>query len=396
MRELRRAAVVLVLAVLLVAAAPAAGDPGSDKTRIDEKIGRLRGRIAEADARASVLTTEISAVSARIRSVQSDIAVEQARLAGIEAELAAYQERLNRLNARHAEQSRRLGILHGEQSIAIARLESRVRQIYVEDTPDALSFVLEATSYSDLLDHVEYLNDIGRQDERIASQVARAKTAMAHARAETARIRVGVARTTRAIATRVAEERAVRDRLIASRDALAAARSDKRETLGSISEERSDFVAEVEVLERESAALASKIRTAQSSSGVSSGSGVSASGFLWPVHGPVTSGFGWRWGRMHEGIDIAVASGTPVVAAASGTVIHAGWLGGYGNLVVVDHGNGLSTAYAHNSSLAVGVGAAVGQGQTVAYSGSTGNSTGPHVHFEVRVNGGAVDPLGYL
>jgi murein DD-endopeptidase MepM/ murein hydrolase activator NlpD len=110
----------------------------------------------------------------------------------------------------------------------------------------------------------------------------------------------------------------------------------------------------------------------------------------------VTSGFGWRWGRMHEGIDIAVGSGTPVVAAAAGTVIQAGWLGGYGNLVVVDHGNGLATAYAHNSSLAVGVGQAVGQGEVLAYSGSTGNSSGPHVHFEVRVNGAAADPLGYL
>jgi murein DD-endopeptidase MepM/ murein hydrolase activator NlpD len=99
---------------------------------------------------------------------------------------------------------------------------------------------------------------------------------------------------------------------------------------------------------------------------------------------------------MHEGVDITCASGTPVVAAAAGTVIHAGWLGGYGNLVVVDHGNGLSTAYAHNSSFAVGVGESVGQGQVISYAGSTGNSSGPHVHFEVRVNGGSVDPLGYL
>jgi murein DD-endopeptidase MepM/ murein hydrolase activator NlpD len=99
---------------------------------------------------------------------------------------------------------------------------------------------------------------------------------------------------------------------------------------------------------------------------------------------------------MHEGIDIAVSSGTPVVAAAAGTVIVAGWLGGYGNLVVVDHGNGISTAYGHNTSVAVGVGQSVAQGQLVAYSGNTGHSTGPHVHFEVRINGSPVDPLGYL
>ena len=110
----------------------------------------------------------------------------------------------------------------------------------------------------------------------------------------------------------------------------------------------------------------------------------------------LTSGFGWRWGRMHEGVDIAVSNGTPVVAAAAGTVIVAGWMGGYGNLVVVDHGGGVATAYGHNTSVTVGVGQQVEQGQLIAYSGSTGHSTGPHVHFEVRINGGAVDPMGYL
>src|SRR6185436_17696139 len=131
-------------------------------------------------------------------------------------------------------------------------------------------------------------------------------------------------------------------------------------------------------------------------SGGSGGGSPSAAGFIWPVNGTLTSGFGWRWGRMHEGIDIAAPTGTPISAAASGTVIYAGWMGGYGNLVVIDHGNGLATAYGHQSSIAVGSGTYVSQGQTIGYVGSTGHSTGPHVHFEVRVNGSPVDPLGYL
>jgi murein DD-endopeptidase MepM/ murein hydrolase activator NlpD len=110
----------------------------------------------------------------------------------------------------------------------------------------------------------------------------------------------------------------------------------------------------------------------------------------------MTSPFGYRWGRMHEGIDLGCAYGAPLYAAAAGTVVYAGWMGGYGNLVVIDHGGGISTAYGHNTSVAVATGQSVSQGQVVAYSGNTGNSTGPHIHFEVRVNGGAVDPLGYL
>ena len=99
---------------------------------------------------------------------------------------------------------------------------------------------------------------------------------------------------------------------------------------------------------------------------------------------------------MHEGIDIAAPSGTSVVASASGTIVVSGWMGGYGNLVVVDHGGGVATAYGHLSGFAAFSGSYVSQGQTIGYVGSTGHSTGPHLHFEVRVGGSPVDPLGYL
>ena len=99
---------------------------------------------------------------------------------------------------------------------------------------------------------------------------------------------------------------------------------------------------------------------------------------------------------MHEGIDLGAAYGTPIAAAAAGTVIYAGWLGGYGNLTVIDHGGGLATAYGHQSQITVTVGQQVGQGEIIGNVGSTGHSTGPHLHFEVRIDGQAVDPLGYL
>ncbi len=158
---------------------------------------------------------------------------------------------------------------------------------------------------------------------------------------------------------------------------------------------------EADSLQQVSAELAAKIQSAQStdSSGSGSSGHTSSSGLTWPVNGPVVSPFGYRClhglCRMHEGIDIGVGSGTPIHAVAPGTVIYAGWLGGYGNVTVIDHGGGLSTAYAHQSSFAVG-GGAVSQGQVIGYVGCTGRCFGPHLHFEVRVNGQPVDPMGYL
>jgi murein DD-endopeptidase MepM/ murein hydrolase activator NlpD len=123
---------------------------------------------------------------------------------------------------------------------------------------------------------------------------------------------------------------------------------------------------------------------------------------IWPVNGTVTSGYGYRihpiLGKriLHTGIDIAAASGTSIWAADGGTVIYATWVSGYGNTVAIDHGGGISTLYAHQSSMAVSYGQKVKKGQVVGYVGSTGYSTGPHLHFEVRVNGTPVDPMGYL
>lgn len=123
---------------------------------------------------------------------------------------------------------------------------------------------------------------------------------------------------------------------------------------------------------------------------------------IWPVSGEVTSGFGWRnspWGggsELHAGIDIANNLGTPIVATADGTVVRSEWSGGYGNVVQIDHGNGIETIYGHNSRIIVNAGHSVKKGQVIAYLGSTGRSTGPHVHYEVRVNGAAVDPVSFL
>jgi len=135
---------------------------------------------------------------------------------------------------------------------------------------------------------------------------------------------------------------------------------------------------------------------AVSPGGVVASGSPSSAGLIWPIDGPVTSEFGQRWGRLHAGLDIAVPTGTPIGAARSGSVVFSGVNGGYGNFVVIDHGGGLSTAYAHQSRIAASEGQSVAQGEVIGYVGSTGNSTGAHLHFEVRVDGVAQNPRSFL
>jgi murein DD-endopeptidase MepM/ murein hydrolase activator NlpD len=155
------------------------------------------------------------------------------------------------------------------------------------------------------------------------------------------------------------------------------------------------YQAEANALAAQEGTLETFIRAQQVSTLAPSGR-VSGAGLIWPLSGPITSPFGPRWGGFHPGIDIGVPIGTPIHAAKAGTVIFAGWMGGYGNVVIIDHGGGFSTLYAHQSRLTSSVGEQVNQGQIIGYSGNTGYTTGPHLHFETRVNGIAQNPLNYL
>ena len=388
----------LIVAAALVLSAPAwADDMGDRKRALDTRIAVLQGRIASADRKESVLTDQIEQYTTKIRGLQDDVDVAQARVTTLEGELVVYKNRLARLSQVLEFQTQRLQLLTRQHLVAQEQLNRRLVAIYQSHSPDTVEVVLTSESLAEVLDQLDYMRDVGRQDKRIATQVREAKLAMKRTRARTARTRKQVAATTAAVEARVNEQRVVRDRLVADQNALASARAGKNQVLTSVRSQEATDRKHVENLQAESAQLTARIQAAQSrSSSAQSSRPPSSAGFIWPTSGTLTSGFGWRWGRMHEGIDIAAPTGTPISAAASGTVIYAGWMGGYGNLVVIDHGNGLATAYGHQSSIAVGSGTYVSQGQTIGYVGSTGHSTGPHVHFEVRVNGSPVDPLGYL
>ena len=395
----RQLSVVAGLVLALGLAANAAGqDPAAEKARVDQRIADLQAEIGAAKDKEGVLTSQLSEVVDELRAAEEAVETAESSLSALEAELATERDRLAQITARLERQTKKLERLKREYRRAVEILEARVRQIYVTETPDVLSFIVSASSFDEIVDSLEFMERIGLQDKRIAAQVKRSKLEAAAQRAATAKTRRIAVATVAVIEARTAEAREVRDELAAGRDTLAAARTLKRSAITDARESRAEYLEEVEALAAESASLAVAIREAQEQAAASStGSGTpSASGFIWPVNGVVVSGFGIRWGRMHEGIDITASSGTPIWAAAGGTVIWASWRGGYGNCVVVDHGNGLATLYAHASSILVGVGQSVAQGETIALVGSTGDSSGPHLHFEVRVNGAAVDPLLYL
>ncbi len=393
------------LTLVLLAAAPAAGGLYDRKQDIDSQISSLQSKLEQARAREASLSAEIASVSQRIRSLESEVGDVSTRLVALEEDLALHQRKLDRLTELYELQTERLEFLRSQYGLSQKRWGQRLVAIYEQGEPSTLDVLVQADNFSDILDQLDYVSLIAAQDRAIVDHVEGARDHMRELRAQTGRTKARVAAITRVIKIRTDQQRALKNQLVARQQGLAAARQNRRATLAAVHADASDYAAEAAALQAQSANLAAQIRSAQaaapapsSSSGVtySSGDGTpSASGFIWPVGGPVVSPFGWRWGRMHEGIDIGAGYGTPIAAAASGNVIYAGWMGGYGNLIIIDHGGGIATAYAHQSSFAVG-GGGVSQGQTIGYVGCTGHCYGPHLHFEVRLNGSAVDPLGYL
>jgi len=287
----------------------------------------------------------------------------------------------------------------------VRRLNTRLVAIYKQGDPSTIDLLLAAKSFQDVLDQLDYLGAIANQDKHVATAVATARREVKAARAKTKTVRAGVANEARAINARVQQAAILRGELLASRSTLAGARSSKSHALVATKAQIASEVAESKALADASAQLAARIQAAQAADRSSSGDGStdtspspapsSPTSFIWPLSGPITSPFGMRWGTLHPGIDIGVPTGTPIHAAAAGKVIWCGWMSGYGNLVMIDHGGGLASLYGHQSRIAASCGEEVAQGQLIGYVGCTGFCTGPHLHFEIRVNGSPVDPLGY-
>jgi murein DD-endopeptidase MepM/ murein hydrolase activator NlpD len=385
----------LAFLVVLVVATPAFGDDATKKQQIDSQISSLQGKLAAQKRHEQKLRSQVADFTSRIRTLEAKVGDVSLRLSTMEADLSLHQRRLDALNALFRVQTSRFVFLKAQYAESIKVLNTRIVDIYESDETSTIDVFLGAGSLQDAVDKVQYLNEIGDQDRRIAQQVAAAKAQIKVQRTKTKKLRGTVQSETAVISARTAQTRYVRNELVGAKNDLSSNKSQKLQDISKLTAEQQAEAGEIDALQASSAALTARIQAAQANRGGSTTTPSSA-GLIWPVSAPITSPFGWRWGRMHDGIDLGAPAGTPIKAAASGTVIYCGWESGYGNLTVIDHGGNLATAYGHQSSIAVACGQQVAQGQVIGYVGSTGHSTGPHLHFEVRINGSPVDPLGYL
>jgi murein DD-endopeptidase MepM/ murein hydrolase activator NlpD len=368
----------------VVALALAAGAPAQDlQSQLDQK----RAQLDNAKAQEGVLSTTIQRYSDQIDTLAGQVATLRNREAAVQADLDAAQVELR-------EDMQRLGELRVRLAHSMKVLRQRLVAIYRSSAPDVLTVILDSKGFDDLISRYQYLRNIEDQDARIVGRVRDLRDE-AHATVERVRAlrnelaakRDELARTRTELESRESALNAARGR---KRDALAQVQSSAQELEGDISKIQGQIQAQIQAAQASSPTLpAGPIQ------------GDSSAAFIWPVNGPITSPFCEvrPWESCHPGIDIGVPSGTPIRAAAAGTVIleqSEASSGGYGNFTCIDHGGGLSSCYAHQQSFAVSQGAQVSQGQVIGYSDCTGLCFGPHLHFEVRVNGTPVDPMGYL
>jgi murein DD-endopeptidase MepM/ murein hydrolase activator NlpD len=378
--------------VALLVAAPAA--PAED---LQSKLEDKEAKLSHVRERKGVLTTTISRYGARIEKLTSEVAALRSQEAAVRERLAAKQAELDGAVAELDVAKKHLAVVKARLKRALVALRDRLVAMYETGTPDVLSLILQSDGYDELATRTEYLERIHGMDEAVVGRVRDLRNQVRNtvARLRSAKNRIEAARD--AIA---AEEQALADARRAVQDrqsTLVSTRAERMKALEKISAAEEDLDGDVAAIQGELAATLAGFGSAPLPAGpIQPGNG---SGLIWPVDGPVVSPFGMRWGQMHEGIDIAVPEGTPIRAAASGSVIlqqGESESGGYGNFTCLDHGGGLSTCYAHQSAFAVSSGQSVSQGDVIGYTGCTGHCFGPHLHFEVRVNGTPTDPLGYL
>jgi murein DD-endopeptidase MepM/ murein hydrolase activator NlpD len=285
-----------------------------------------------------------------------------------------------------------LSELEQDEQIRQELLNQRLVVIYKHGFQSYLEIILNANDYDEFVNRFEALSYYIKNDLRLIDDIQTAKLTIKSKHTMVATKKQQVEHQYKKMAV-------LRDQVSQEQRNVSMKVGKTKKELTSIQQDRAKLEKALEEYEQTSREIEAAIqKSEQKDPGQILGTGH----MMWPLHGKLSSGFGWRLHpilrrkKFHNGQDIAIPSGTPVVAADSGAVLVSGWQGGYGYFVAIDHGNGISTCYGHNSRLRVSVGDKVLKGQTIAISGSTGLSTGPHLHFEVRRNGVPIDPLPYL
>jgi murein DD-endopeptidase MepM/ murein hydrolase activator NlpD len=387
------AAVAALLALLV--AAPAA--PAAD---LQSKLEAKQSQLQKVEERSGVLTTTISHYGDEIDRLTAEVAEIRTREAAVRTRLVAKQAELNQAVAELDAARERLERVRAHLKRALVALRERLVAMYETGSPDLLSVLVGSSGIEDLTARTEYLNRLHGMDEAVVGRVRdlRDQVKGLVARLRDTKDRIEAARD--AIAAEKEALTGARTALQTHQQELLAARADRVAALKKIRSHEEELDGSVASIQSEIAAQLAATGSAPLPAGpIKGGSG----SLIWPVDGPVVSGFGPRTingsYEYHPGIDIAVPEGTPIRAAASGTVSlqqSEAESGGYGNYTCIDHGGGLSTCYAHQSSFAVSLGQSVSQGAIIGYTGCTGYCFGPHLHFEVRINGSVTDPMGYL
>lgn len=366
---------------------------------LTNQLDSIQQQVNQQNAAKADAETVIGSVSEQLRQIEEQLRQATAELGTIKDQRVAVENDITVNERQLAEAQKRL---EGRESV----FYKRVRDIYINGRLSYLDVVIGSKDFSDFANRLEVLKRIIDSDITLINEI---KKERAEIEAHKQKLEADRAKLVELEKAALAKQAEIEQKKAERNVVLQKAQNDRATAMQAI-EELNASSAQVSAMlkERQAARAAAAAQAAAAAAQSSGGQGASdnwvqGTGQLgWPVSGEITSPYGYRvhpiWGTTiyHSGIDIGVDEGTPVHAADGGVVVWSGWMGGYGYAVVIDHGNGLSTLYGHNSELAVDEGQSVAKGQVISYAGSTGNSTGPHVHFEVRANGDPVDPMGYL
>lgn len=348
-------------------------DKRAELNEVQSQMQKMQERKEKARQKAEAASVGLEEIQTRINQLRGQARELQGKSDALQAKI---NDNKAKLAQKQAEVDKRKKIY-----------SKRLRQIYMNGQVNYLDVLLGARDFSDFASRMYLLQKIISSDIEMLQQLQKAE-AEVRERQEQLDIEM------RDIEVAKAE-------LEAKRSRAKRLKEQRSYMLYKAQEEEQQSQSEYERLLAISENITAMLRNMESGGGSSSGGGGTGR-FIWPCRGEITSYFGWRthpiFGttKYHSGMDIAVDYGTPILAADSGTVIYSGWLGGYGYAVMIDHGSGLVTLYAHNQSLNVYEGQYVTKGTCIAYAGSTGYSTGPHCHFEVRLHGEVTEPLNYL